>query len=290
MSRYALPLVGRAGLGNELFPWARAELYARDTGTRIVAPAWASLRVGPYLRREPDKRRYGSAFWAPHHVHGARAAAIRAFGRRIGESAPQAAEPAGRLALRPEVVVFSGIGGYFAPLRGGHAYLRDQLWNMTRAQLRTPPDAPARFIAMHVRRGDVTRQGMSQRQLEESPVYTPLAWFVAMARALRRDASRRGMPIVVFTDGSAEEVRELCAVEGVALAARAPAVADLWLMTRASALFASGFSTFGMWASFLGRMPTFYAPGKLQQRLLDDERGGIEMELAAGEAIPGWTP
>ena len=285
MSRYALPLVGRAGLGNELFPWARAELYARGTGTRIVAPQWASLRIGPWLRREPDKRRYGGIFRAPHHVHGARAAALRLVGRRVAESAPHASEPAPRGALRPELIVFAGLGGYFAPLAGSHAYLREQLWAMTRTALRPAP-ASAPFVAMHVRRGDVTRQGMSRGELEDSPVYTPLAWFVAMARALRRDASWRAAPIVVFTDGSADEVRELCAVEGVVLRPRAPAVTDLWAMAGATALFASGFSTFSMWASFLGRMPTFYAPGKLQQRLLGGDPGALEMELAPDAPLP----
>ena len=142
---------------------------------------------------------------------------------------------------------------------------------------------------MHVRRGDITRQGFTERQLENAKQFTPLSWFESMAWTVRGRDSLRSMPIVVFTDGSPEEVDALCRIEGVVLHRRATAITDLWTMSRAGILFASGFSTFSMWASFLGGMPTIYAPGKLQQRVQTARADAIEIELPAGLYIPEFV-
>ena len=82
------------------------------------------------------------------------------------------------------------------------------------------------------------------------------------------------VPIVVFTDGRPEEVRELTELKGVRYHDRKPAITDLLMLSNADLLLASGRSTFSMWASFLGEMPTIYAPGKMQQRVQTRARFG----------------
>jgi hypothetical protein len=287
MSLFALPVIGGAGLGNELFPWARAELFARRANVPLLAPQWKRFRIGPYVRREPEKRRYGGFFRSPEHVHGLSRAAIGAFGRRLREAERDSACARAKESGWPYVVRFEGIGDLFAPLANEHAFVRQKLWEMTRAPLRDASrryDGP--FIAMHVRRGDLTRQGFTQRELLEVKQFTPLSWFVAMAHAVRRSNSAGRRSIVVFTDGSPEEIADLLAIDGVLLHHARCAITDLWTMTRAATLFASGFSTFGMWASYLGGMPTIYAPGKLQQRVQTGLPDALEVELAAGETLP----
>lgn len=287
MSLYAGPRLGRAGLGNILFPWARAELFARSTGIRIVAPDWGTLRVGPYLRREPDKRRYGSFFTCTDHVHGMRRFVLDKFATPLLEGQPECVYDAAKCSARPHVVVFSGIGELFSPLLSEHEYVRQRLWDMTRIQLR--PGAGAKgpqFIAMHVRRGDITRQGFTESDLAVSNQYTPLDWFVEMAVAMRRESTTAEMPIVVYSDGSADELSALLKVSGVQMAQRQPAIVDLWSMSQASLLFASGYSTFSMWASYLGGMPSVYAPGKRQQFVQAGRAGAVEVEVAAGDVIP----
>lgn len=283
MTLYAWPRVGRAGLGNGLFPWARAELFAARTGARILAPRWTSLRIGPYLRREPDKRRYATYFHAPAHVHGAPRLRALALGRRIAES--KADDVSDETGLRPAVVAFQGMGDLFAPLIGQQDFLHVRLWEMTAPHLH-PNGQPygEHFIAMHVRRGDLTRQGLSAERLMTVEPYTPLSWFVNKARAIPRAHPLHGAPIVVMTDGSIDEVEPLLAVEHVRLHPRGAAITDLMLMSQASLLMASGYSTFSMWASFFGGMPTVYAPGKIQQRL--HARRDTEIELAEGEPLP----
>jgi hypothetical protein len=287
MSLFALPLVGRAGLGNGLFPWARAELFAHQCGAHVLAPHWAKVRLGPYLRGEPEKRNYGRFFQAAHHVHGLPRIVISALGRRISEG--RATAPAGpNQSFLPQVVEFNGIGDLFTPLLAEHEFVGRQLWGMTREPLlSTGQQYGNRFIAMHVRRGDITRQGFAEQELKEVVrQFTPLSWFIGMARAVRRVRALRSVRIVVFTDGGNEEVEALCNIDGTYLSQRLPSITELWTMAHAGLLFASGFSTFSMWASFLGGMPTVYAPGKIQQRVQAGRAGPVEIELPAGSEIP----
>jgi hypothetical protein len=285
VSLYAAPRIGRAGLGNALFPWARAELFARDNDVPVIAPRWGGVRIGPYLRREPDKRRYGDFFDCPRHVHGWRRLALNAVGRVLKEGQPRQDYESARRSAHPHVVVFSGLGDLFDTLLTEHDFVRQRLWDMTRARLRPGrPGLP--FIAMHVRRGDITRQGFTTGELAGVNQYTPLSWFVGMATAARRMAETQDRRIVVYSDGSATELAELSRLGGVQVRQGHPAIADLWSMSQASLLFASGHSTFSMWASYLGGMPTVYAPGKLQQTVQAGRVGAVEVEVAAGQALP----
>jgi hypothetical protein len=287
MSLFALPLVGRAGLGNALFPWARAELFARRSGARVLAPYWPGFRPGPYVRREPEKRHYSAFFRAAHHSCGFSRLVIGALGRRISERQLSYISTDVGQGYWPCIVEFSGIVDLFVPLLGEHNFIREQLWNMTARRLRSRGEQyGGLFIAFHVRRGDITRQGFARDQLKQVNQYTSISWFVSMARAVRCEKAYRSIPIVIFTDGSSEEVAELCAIEGVHLHQRQPAIMDLWTLAHAKLLFASGFSTFGMWASFLDGMPTIYAPEKIQQFVQTGRENALEIELAEHETIP----
>jgi hypothetical protein len=284
---FVLPVVGLAGLGNMLFPWARAEIFARQCGARVLQPAWNTLRIGPYLRREPDKRHYIGFFDAPHHVRGM--ARLRAMLRGVQVPEERACSDAlGPVrGGRPQLAVFEGLRGYFDPLLAEHDFIRRQLWLMTRPSMR-PENTVCHdpFVAMHVRRGDLTRQGLTPEEVVDQPPYTPLSWFVAMAAAVRRRPAFESLPIVVFTDGSKEEVAPLLDIPNVRLHGRGAAITDLWILAGASVLFASGYSTFSMWASFLGGMPTVYAPGKIQQHVQRGRPRAIEIELAEHDDIP----
>ena len=57
-SRYLEVRIGRAGLGNELFPLMRAAEHSEQTGIPMQLPNWYVFKVGPYLRGERDKRNY----------------------------------------------------------------------------------------------------------------------------------------------------------------------------------------------------------------------------------------
>src|SRR5215218_4409965 len=63
--RFSYAKLGRAGLGNELFPYLRSLDAAEIEGARLVPPRWFKLRIGPWLRQEHDRRRYWLLFRRP---------------------------------------------------------------------------------------------------------------------------------------------------------------------------------------------------------------------------------
>ena len=280
---FAFPVVGRAGLGNMLLPWARAEIFARRAGARMIRPFWNTVRLGPHLRREPLKRDYLGFFGRIDHIDGIARLWRLARGARLAEDELATPSADGR----PRVVCFRGLGAYFAPLAGEHAFIRDRLWRMTRPELRPPPLAGGgRFIGMHIRRGDVTRQGLTPEHLARWELFTPTAWFLGMAYAIRRRAVLADLPIVIFTDGSRAEIADLLRIDNVHLHRAGTAITDLWALSQASLLIASGFSTYSQWASYLGGMPTIYAPGKMQQEVQIGRPEALEVELSAHDDLP----
>lgn len=287
MSLYAFPIVGRPGLGNMLFPWARAEVFARRYSARVIKPAWNTIRLGPYLRREPQKRDYLGFFNGLDHVRGIAKLVCLSRAERVPESKVAALAPDGLDRGKPCVVCFQGLGDYFAPLLGEQDFVRRRLWQMTRPALRaTGAPYGERFIAMHIRRGDLTRQGLTQDKLGALGAYTSTEWFTAMARAVRRRRELDKMPIVLFTDGAEHEVSDVLRLYNIRLHPAGAAIADLWALAHGSLLFASGYSTFSMWASYLGGMPTVYAPGKIQQQVQIGRPTPLEIELAADGELP----
>ena len=54
--------LGGAGLGNILFAYARAAVFAREHDCQLIWPTWPSIKLGPILRREADKRFYNDLF------------------------------------------------------------------------------------------------------------------------------------------------------------------------------------------------------------------------------------
>ena len=54
--------LGGAGLGNILFPWATAIVYAKKHNLTRLQTTWRNLKFGTLLRKERDKRMYSSLF------------------------------------------------------------------------------------------------------------------------------------------------------------------------------------------------------------------------------------
>jgi hypothetical protein len=281
---YAFPNVGKAGMGNGLFPWARAEIFAKKYSARVLAPRWNRVRLGTYLRREPDKRRYSNFFRSEKHIFGWRRMLLLSQ-RRLDESVFLKSRPTTSLRNGSQVVQFSGLGDYFTPLLDNRQLIYDRLHEMTVPEFRSPISS-CPYVAIHVRRGDITRQGFTQGEHERVNQYTNLAWFVEMAKKLKRSRLPEECKIIVFTDGSPDEVQPLLSIPGVTTQPRQPSITDLWGLANSALLIGSGYSTFSMWGSYLGGMPTVYARGKIQKRVELAKPDSPEIELATPDEIP----
>ena len=112
---------------------------------------------------------------------------------------------------------------------------------------------------MHIRRGDFGKGTTEQLYGGATNLQVPIEWYIASLRALRKAV---GFPfkVIVFSDGSSEEISPLLMEPGVVRSTEKNALQDLLLMSSASALIASR-SSFSLWASYLGQIPTLYHKG-----------------------------
>ncbi len=235
-----------------LFPWARALAISDATGARLLHERWRKLRLGPWLRREPDKRQYQRLF-CRSTVGDVLARSSALVGATLWDEQGHRIK---RGSSGINVLVVKGMGEFFNPLVAVRPLIRQAIFDEARPGVLTQPEHE-RYVAMHVRRGDFARAQQSSTRPSRN-FSTPLEWFVSAATRVANE--RPLVPIVVCSDGTDDELRPLLALPGVSRSASANALNDLHVLSRASLIVGSS-STFSAWGAFLGDVPLYVTPG-----------------------------
>ena len=251
--RYAYPKIERTGLGNMLFPWARAVVYCQHTHTRMIAPKWVHLcRIGTWMRKERDKRFYLNQFSESNYVTGAQRCLLLCF-------------------CRNRVRVFSGMKGFFDSFITERNVVCDELMRIVNPTIKNEVEKIAKdcpYIAVHVRRGDFKTVGIS----------TDDAWYLRAIKTAVSDKVAQGVNTIrVFSDARPAElefIAEAFPKKEVIVMPNAPAIEDILLLSRAKILVCTPRSTFSMWSVFLGQQPSIWQDGPVEllpPRLYTDE-------------------
>ena len=270
MSLYALPRFRRgSGLGNLLFPWARARVFADVHAIPMLAPHWVRARIGPALRGGVELRSYAhqillvGLFERPPDAPLARhQALLRLRARTVAEPEDLRTVPAVP-GSGPTIVEFAGDGPRFEALAGWHAHLRSALFSVTRPKWRRIVDRYADVpIGVNVRLGKDFRAATDESEyFRAGAVRTPIQWFVDSLACTRQ---LLGFPAtaVVVSDGTASELAPLLRMEAVRFARPGCAITDLLTLANTQVLIGSMGSSFSAWAAYLGQMTTVTHPGQ----------------------------
>jgi len=281
------PIIGRFGLGHSLLAWARCFIWCKDNGIPMVAPRWRYLRVGPYLRRETDKRAYHELFQSDGYINGTRKLLYLAFAQRLPFT--RAVLPDLLTKGNPTLVVFTNDIArnerHFKEIISRHADIRKELLRITRKEHIPSVNIDHRFIGIHVRCGDFRSANDIQEIKSGRNVRIQIDWYVEMLRGLR---NRIGVfvPAVVFSDGSLDDLRPLLGERNVMLSVEHSAIYDMYFLSAAKVIIASG-SGFSMWASFLGQTPRICFPGQRRERLLGQSETEQEPECECSDDLDG---
>jgi len=234
------------GLGNMLFPWARALLASRDLGIPMLSPTWPQLKIGSLLRGERDTRFYLRSFVSrPEEITGLNRFRRLFFSRRIPE-----ASHAQTTRMEPVVRSFEGIGNFFHDLEHGRDAIAREIPGILSPRLRgrlVATQDPL-FLGVHIRMGDFSRNTDANAYDGRTNSTIPLDWYAAQ---IERFGSRLGRQIILFSDGKDEELSDLLSLPGVVRAENRSAIEDILAMSQAEMLITSH-STFGYWGVFLG--------------------------------------
>jgi hypothetical protein len=190
------------GLGNLLVPWARCLIAARRHSLTLVTPTWPQVKIGPLLRREPDKRLYIRVFTpGSDEGHGARKLRLLATAPRM----PESALGEGESVRQGAVVVFRGLSS--ETLLGNDGLVAARLWSITRPAFRaqlSERQVPA--IAVHVRLGDFRPRQPGDPPLANTRI--GLDWYVEKLLGLRAAVGEETLA-VLFSDGDDGELEPL---------------------------------------------------------------------------------
>lgn len=249
----------------------------------MIAPFWTRFRVGPYLRREADKRNYQLLFSHDGYISGLHRMVLLASFKKIAEMEVSESDKS----QEPEsgVVLFRGMGGWFQPFKTRYRELRAELMRITRPAHIDCQIGQQTFIGVHIRRGDFAIPTDSTVFLAVHRKYRlPLEWYIAAIAEIRHTLG--DLPALVFSDGSVDELSPILDQPNVRLFRGGSAITDLFALSTSCVLVPSC-STFSMWASFLGQVPCVWYPGQRVEYLVNSgKQPELEPEFDIGKRLP----
>lgn len=227
------------GLGNLLFPLARAVVAQSKTNGRLVIPTFRQVKIGTYLRLEKDKRTYGDLFksrsidewllWFNSKV------------RVWKDTAPE------------NTVIETGLGNQFHDIAGYADLIGQFLKDRSRHSI-----SEADFdIAMHVRLGDFAAASLDAKS---QSTQLPLDWY-RMSYELAREALQTENPrVMVFSDEEPQRIIDQLDISNAVPECSVNALDAIFLMSRAKLIIGSR-STFSLWGQYLGDTKAIWPKG-----------------------------
>lgn len=263
-SKYSLgPIrIGGAGLGNLLFIYARALVYAKQHRLTLIAPTWATLKLGPFLRNEKDKRLYLNIF-RPAGIKGLKKMGLLLSLKKYREdSFLPGQEQSGN-----SLLVVEGLRNYFEDFKHESTYIREALLRICKANtLKQYSTYKPKTIAVHIRLGDYSAENRMA-----------MAWYIEKIKQVRLLGYNYNA--VIFSDGKDAELEAILALPNTSREKSANALIDLLKMSKAEILIGSN-STFSAWAAFLGRnhfiRPENFYPGNIYTASDNAYEGALE--------------
>ena len=119
-------------------------------------------------------------------------------------------------------------------------------------------------------------------------VRTPIEYFLTLIRGIR-EVHGSPLPVTVFSDGSAAELRGLLSEPGVQKAPAGTAIVDMLLMAASQVLVPSAGSTFGYWGAFLGDNAVVLHPDHIHEPIRPVEINRSWYEGPAVGAPSRWS-
>ena len=270
--------LGGAGLGNILFPWARAVIYRKKNDIKQLNSTWFTLKIGTFFRRERDKRLYKSLF-LENFTSGLLRLLILIVGKK------NLSENKTTSTFLPNILVFKDMKNLMDDIREDNLIVKDELLKSIRPEhIEFLNNYNKKSLVVHIRLGDF------QITEDETPIRNgnwnyrlPLKWYITTIVKIQNYLPKN-TPIYLFSDGSDEDLKDILNLDNVERKFYGTPISDMIALSNGSIMIASA-STFSMWASYLGRMPIIWFPGSIKQKLYYEENI-FEGELDYEEELP----
>ena len=240
--------LGGAGLGNIMFPWATALVYAKNHNLKSIQTTWKNFKFGTFIRKERDKRMYMDLFSETDGISGIKKFFLLNFSNNIK--------------------IFSGINDLFQPFKNEQYFVKSELLKIINSyHIKRSKEFNSNSIAIHIRMGDFINS-IDEKALRKGAwnYRLPIKWYITLIEKIQNESN---LPIYIFSDAEDSELKEILSHNNCSRVYFGSAISDMLALSNCKVLISSA-STFSMWASFLGQMPTIWFPGQMRQKLLLD--------------------
>jgi hypothetical protein len=280
MALYAMAVTGRFGLGHGLLAWGRSVVWARKNNATLIAPNWLQLRVGPYLRRERDKRFYYRLFRSGQQVGGIRRIALLLQAKRMRveecETLTQPSHGTSDIIVEFHNAVADNEAKHFHEIFGHAQLVHAALLDMTKPRYH-PHSGEKPHIAVHIRGGDFAIAASPDQLLKGGHnLRLPVEWYTEMIQALRNTV-RIEVPVIVYSDCADMEIAPVLQLPNSKRSETRQSITDMLAMAQATVMISSG-SGFSRWGSYLGQVPRICYPGQRGVRVIGPVRDSTENE------------
>lgn len=249
----------KAGLGNQLFPLLHAAVFARLNQLPLMVTGYHQLKIGPYLRREKNKRQYANYFKFQKSVLGEwfDKRKIKNLEKKWETVFEPAVDKISEGLKQNKIFVFDKMTtyhDYFKHLKGHRELAIELLNELINPVLKKKLNDPDKeYISMHMRMGDF-RKLQAGESYNSGHVRTPASFFIENLQAIRQ-LQGKNLEAIIFTDGRPEELKEILQMPNVTLAAPNPDIIDLFLLSKGKIIIGTHGSTYSAWACFLSESP-----------------------------------
>lgn len=247
----------------------------------MIWPTWPSLKIGPWVRHEKDKRFYGDLF---HNnisaVDGIEKEKLLLFSHKIPVSEWDAQEKY----QYNTVIEYDYFNMRFDELKNYYELIRNNIIKiLTKKSKQYRKDDFHNAVNVHIRLGDFSKSsdrlsgGANNTRIE-------IGWYKNIILNVR-ECVGADIKANIFSDGTEEELHEVLCLPNVQRKFYGNSIADIMALSESPLMIASG-SSFSLWARFLGQSCSISFPGQIKDRVLIGDNAKFEMELGADDQIP----
>jgi len=215
--------LGGCGLGNLLYPFFRALVYAKKENLEIISPTFPSIKIGPYLRMESQKRNYKYTF--KESINGIRKLWLIIFSNKI--------------------VIFKSFGDGFNSLYGYEDFLKEKFKSLTRVDF--DEKKYQNSICCHIRLGDFKK---SINEEFGNNTRLPIKWYKDVIKQIRKED--KDLKVFLFSDGNDNELKELLELGNIKNETSSNPVEDILKLSSSKYLIGS-YSSFSFWGAFFSK-------------------------------------
>ena len=247
------------GIGNKLFPWARAKVLQQHYKVNMLTQNWVSIRGAGITRGGIDYGKLiGKIFLFHNFINDNEE--IRQldwylkYRFRTTKNYVNYLNEAKVLLMQDwSFIVFRWNGGHnFSDLYSYHDTIKNSLFRISNKKLPKAVYNRKPYIGINIRLGN---DFVDFNSNQKGHFRTPIDWFLDNIGEVRR---RHGdLPIYVVSDGSEKSLKSFKKFPNTFIADNEFAIQDLLLLSNASVLMGTGHSSFSAWGAFLSDSPAY---------------------------------